>query len=92
MAHKVIAISGFWATVLTGVTVTGIGSGIAYAIGANRDFAVMQNDLQMLKSANLTTEVPVIKEQIISIKKSQDRMEVQQQKIADKLDKLVEKN
>lgn len=89
MAHKVIAINGWWATVISSVLVTAVCSGFAFAFSMNNEVVAMKRDLQPIVDAKLTVEVPVIREQISQIKGTTQRMEQQQERMDDKLDKVL---
>ena len=90
MSTKVIAINGWWAGIISAVMGTAICSGFAFAFSMNNDVLALKKDVAPLMSANLTVEVPVIREQVKQIKDSTSRIESQQTKINDKLDDVLQ--
>lgn len=96
MPSKPIQISAWWAGLLASLLSAGILGGIAYAVEANADLRVVQNDVKEIKDANLEhrlstidTRVARIEEQGKAAVETSERMEMQQRRIDDKIDKLL---
>lgn len=89
--HKVIAINSWWAGILgTLLTAVVIGS-VTYAWNANAQLATLKTDVADIKGANLPIQVASLKVQVDNIVKANERIERSQDKMDDKLDKLLSK-
>lgn len=88
--HKVIAISAPLATILTTVIASGLIGSISYAWAANAEMAQLKEKVDTIVASNITAEFPVVKEQVKQIKETTTRIEVQQEKTNDKLDRLLQ--
>lgn len=93
MGHdKALIINKFWASVLTSVIGSAIIGGIAYAWTANASIAVLQNDVRQIQAANLDTRLTRMEEQIKASAGMVDEIKKQQNRMDDKLDRLLSRN
>jgi hypothetical protein len=92
MGHKVVAINGFWLTVISTLIASGILGGIGYAWNANAAFSILQNDVDTLKKANITERLASIEQQVISVQERLQDVKNQQNKMDEKLDKILVRN
>lgn len=73
--QKVIAITPFWASILSGLIVLACVGGFAYAWNANADISVLKRDVSEMKLADTSTRLTRLEERSASIQKSLDRIE-----------------
>lgn len=90
MSHKVIAINSFWASIIASLMVALVLGGVSYALAAGQDLAVIQDQMQEIRQAKLMQQFPVVQEQVKQIQETTKRMEVQQEKITDKLERILQ--
>lgn len=88
---KVIAINGWWASVLATLFTASVLASAAYAWNANADLRTLQSDVKQIKDANLPVEIAALKEQVKAAIESSARIERNQDKMDDKIDKLLSK-
>lgn len=72
---KIIAVTPFWASILSGLMVLLIAGGFAYAWNSNADISVLKRDVSEMKSADTSTRLTRLEERSTSIQKSLDRIE-----------------
>lgn len=90
MGHdKALIINKFWASVLASVIGSAIIGGVAYAWTANANIAVLQNDVRQIQAANLDTRLTRMEEQIKASAGTVDEIKKQQNRMDDKLDRLL---
>lgn len=98
-AHeKAIIVNKFWATVITSIVSAAIIGAFGYAWSANADLEVLKKNVAEIKAADtqiqliiLKTDVAIIKEQLRGGAETTKRIEVQQTRMDDKLDKLLQR-
>lgn len=88
---KTITIKPFFATVLSSIAISAILGGVGYAWNTNADMAVLQRDVKQIKDANLDVRLSVMEQNVRSVVDSINRVETNQTKANDKLDKLLER-
>lgn len=95
--RKVIAARASWAAIFVSICSAAIIGGVAYAWNANADFAVLQRDVRELKAANMQDKLATleartgrIEEQVKGLADAGIRQERIQQRMDDKLDRLLE--
>ncbi|TVL97179.1 MAG: hypothetical protein CV087_22710 [Candidatus Brocadia sp. WS118] len=89
--RKAIIIHPVFATVLSSIAISAILGGVGYAWNTNADMAVLQRDVKQIKDANLDVRLSVMEQNVRSVVDSINRVEANQTKANDKLDKLLER-
>lgn len=84
MGHKVIALNGWWASLLASIIAASVVASAAYAWTANAELAVLKRDVSEMKQADLPVRLARMEEKI-------NESAIKQARIEDKLDKLIDK-
>ena len=87
---KVIAVTPFWATIFSSLIATSIIGGVGYAWSANADFKVLQERVETLQKTNIEPRLTTIEQQVKNTTETVHRIENGQEKMNEKLDRLVE--
>lgn len=89
--RKVLVIHPFFASILVALAVSAVAGGVGYAWNTNADFAVLQRDVKQIKDANLDVRMSVIEQGFRNVAESVTRIESNQIRTNDKLDKILER-
>ena len=93
MSHdKAFIISKQWAGIFTAIITAGIIGASTTALNAYAQMEVMRKDVEQMKSANLEPRVTVIEQQVKYTAQTVQRIETSQEKMDDKLDRLLQRN
>ena len=91
MHQKAFIINQLWAGIFASLLVSAILGGVAYAWQDNAEKSELRTKLEAIEGAQLPDRMVRIETKIESTNDSVRRIEAQQIKIDDKIDKIVEK-
>lgn len=89
--RKALIISPFFAAIFATLGASMIAGGVGYAWNTNADFAILQRDVKQIKDANLDVRMSVIEQNFRNVSESMVRIETNQIRTNDKLDKVLER-